>query len=286
MFDAKALPIEQIERAPEGTQQAQLSPHPEALRFAEESGILEPVVVRPTGNPGFPRYELLSGESSWTIAQQLLLPTVPALILLGLSDREAALYRKVHQQVHRQRLGGALDTDDDPLQWAEFARAFLQEKRRQQPAYSQRALAQELQLPETTLSHGFRMLDRLHPAAREALRERQITLGHAKALTGIPKQEQPRVVDRIVIRGASVRDIERAARERRAGRSTAITEGIYRRPADAARLEGELSRHLGVPVTLAFDRTCGRGTVTLAFDNLEIFDGILDRLGLAHLHET
>ena len=91
------------------------------------------------------------------------------------------------------------------------------------------------------------MLDHLHPAARDALRQRQITQGHAKALTGIPKQEQPRVVDRIVIRGASVRDIERAARERRAGRTTEFTEGIYRRPADDARMERELSDHLGAP---------------------------------------
>jgi ParB family chromosome partitioning protein len=47
---------------------------------------------------------------------------------------------------------------------------------------------------------------------------------------------------------------------------------------NVVRLENELMELIGTPVTLSYDVT-GRGQLSIAFDNLEILEGILERLG-------
>jgi hypothetical protein len=44
------------------------------------------------------------------------------------------------------------------------------------------------------------------------------------------------------------------------------------------RLENELMELIGTPVTLSYDVTV-RGQLSIAFDNLEILEDILERLG-------
>ena len=52
-------------------------PSAEDIRFAEQSGILTPVLVRQTGNKAFPEFELLGEEKSWFIALRIYGPEQP-----------------------------------------------------------------------------------------------------------------------------------------------------------------------------------------------------------------
>ena len=58
---------------------------------------------------------------------------------------------------------------------------------------------------------------------------------------------------------------------------TSQMEGSAKDP-NVVRLENELTDLIGTSVTLSYDAN-GRGQLSIAFDNLEILEGILERLG-------
>jgi ParB-like chromosome segregation protein Spo0J len=279
--EAKRIPIELIVLSRYARTQRLPTYDPRALALAREAEILAPVVVRSIGNPGFPRYELLTGEESWAIAQQLLLATVPAVILDGLSEAEVKRYVEVHGRASAlHRHGDRLDQGDDPLEWADTALRHLVEERKQRPGYSQKEAARTFGLDHTTLSHGLRMVRELRPVARAALRRGGITLGHAKALTAFKGTEQDRMVERILVNQASVRTTEEAAAARRTGRTASISRGVYQRDLELVRLEGLIATVTGIPVSIEYHQERKGGRVILDFADLDGFDAILDRLGV------
>ena len=280
--EAKRIPIELIARSPYARDHGLPSVDPRALALAREAEVLAPVVVRPIGNPGFPRYELLTGEESWAIAQHLLLPTVPAVILNGLSEAETRRYVEVHGNTAKpHRHDKHLRLGDDPLEWADTAFRHLVEERKRRPRYSQKEAARTFGLDHTTLSHGLRMVRKLRPAARAALCRGGITLGHAKALTAFTGTEQDRMVERILVHQASVRAIEEAAAARRAGRTAPISRGVYKRDLEVVRLEGLMETVTGIPVSIEYHKEQKGGRVILEFADLDGFDAILARLGVS-----
>jgi ParB family transcriptional regulator, chromosome partitioning protein len=279
--EVKRISIELIALSRYAREQRVAAVDPTALKFARETGILAPVVVRAIGNAAFPRYELLSGNQSWAIAQRLLIPNVPAMVLVGLSEAEARAYVEV-----QERIAGPLgrsdqsDANDDPLAWAEIAYEHIAEERKRGRIYSQKDAARMLGLDQTTLSHGLRMIGRLRSTARAALRKGSITLGHAKALTAFVGIEQDLMVERIVVLQASVRATEEAAAARREGRTAEISRGVYKRDIDLVRLEEHISAVTGIPSAIEYDLNKKAGRVILKFADLDAFDSILARLGV------
>lgn len=279
--EVKRIPIELIALSRYARERRLPVLDPQALALARETEIIAPVVVRAIGNPGFPRYELLSGAASWAIAQHLLVPSISAVILDGLSEAEARAYVEVHEKLARpSQSGGERNQGGDPLEWAEAASQHLSEERKRKPGYSQKEAARRLGLDYTTLSHGLRMITRLGSTARAALRRGSITLGHAKALTAFAGIEQDQLVERIVSHQASVRTIEEAAASHRAGRTAWISRGIVKRDIELVRLEGRIAAVTGIPVTIEYHQEKRTGRVILEFADLDMFDAILARLGV------
>lgn len=279
--DVKRIPIELIALSRYAREQRLAVVDPRALRFARETEILAPVVVRAVGSIAFPRYELLSGSESWAIAQRLLFPAVPAVVLDGLSEAEAQAYVEVQERISAPlRHRGQEEHGDDPLAWAESAYTHIAEERKHNPGYSQKEASRTLGLDHTSLSHGLRMIGKLRSAARIALRKGSITLGHAKALTAFTGVEQDLMVERIVVHQASVRVTEEAAAARREGRTADISRGVHKRDIDLVRLEGHISAATGIPSTIEYNPNTKAGRVILEFADLDAFDTILARLGV------
>lgn len=280
---ARRLPIELIVLSPYARERRLPSVDPRALELARETDIVTPAVVRSIGHPGYPRYELLSGAEGWAIAQHLCLPSIPVVILEGLNESEVREYVEAHERWPYALGDGEPEARGmDPLAWAEEALRHIDEERRRRGAYSQKEAARVLGVDHTSLSHGLRMLRRLRGPARAALKNGAISLGHAKALTAFSGAEQDRIVEGILIHHASVRKTEEAAAAYRAGAGATIGGRFYKRDLDLARLEERITAVTGVPATIHYDNAKRKGSVTLAFADLDAFDTILDRLGVTY----
>src|SRR5690554_473882 len=94
------LPIEMISR---GKYQPRRDMHPEALEELAESikaqGVMQPIVVRPTGND---RYEIIAGERRWRATQLAGLDKIPAVVR-DVPD-EAAIAMALIENIQREDL--------------------------------------------------------------------------------------------------------------------------------------------------------------------------------------
>jgi len=252
------LPIDLIRP---GTYQARRSFDPE--RIAElaasirESGVVQPVVVRSLDDG----YELLAGERRWRAAQQAQLHEIPAILRDDLSDDEAMVLGLI-ENLQRESL--------TPIE-AAAGLQFLADHYELTHAEAAKRIGKSREY----VSNYLRLLKLAEPV-QKLVNERLLTLGHAKALAGLPAAMQPGMAMDAVSGGWSVRVLE--SRCRAALKDRTAGERAPRRDAQWQALERELTEALGNKVAIDFDGA--RGELRVAFHSLDEFDGILERLGV------
>ena len=125
------------------------------------------------------------------------------------------------------------------------------------------------------VSNYLRLLKLAEPV-QKLVNERLLSLGHAKALAGLPLASQRGMAMDAVSGGWSVRVLE--SRCRSALKRPAAGDALPRRDAQWQALERDLTDKLGNKVSIDFDGT--KGELRVAFHSLDEFDGILQRLGV------
>jgi ParB family transcriptional regulator, chromosome partitioning protein len=216
---------------------------PEALAelaaSIKTSGILQPIVVRGRGD----RYEILVGERRWRAAQQAGLSRVPVLIREA-SDADALELALVEN---------LLREDLNPLEEAEAYHRLMAEF-----AWTQDEVARRIGKDRSSIANALR-LRRLPDVIQEDLRAGRLTMGHARALLGLPTAAaQLRLRGQILAQDWSVRTTEAGVRQSRPRLPQA-----RRRPAEIEALEEELRLALGTRVRLA--GSLNRGRIELPF---------------------
>jgi ParB family chromosome partitioning protein len=224
-----------------------LSPNPHQPRkgFREEaldelaasiksSGILQPIVARRRGE----RYEILVGERRWRAAQLAGLERVPVLVR-DATDVEALELALVEN---------LLREDLNPLEEADAYQRLLGEF-----AWTQEDLATRIGRDRSSIANALR-LRRLPEVIQEDLREGRLTMGHARALLGLPTAAaQLRLRERILAQDWSVRATEAGVRQARRVRPRG-----RRRAPELDALEESLRLALGTRVRLVGTPTRGR----------------------------
>ena len=126
------------------------------------------------------------------------------------------------------------------------------------------------------ISNTLRLLQ-LPPSIQRAVREGQLTMGHARALLGTPDRAfQEAMAKRIVKEDLSVRQVEEAVRARNDGAGTeptAVEVPGRMRPAGLAELEELLGDHLDTRVKIRLGAG-GKGTMTIDFAGLDDLERI------------
>lgn len=223
---------------------------PEALDELAASirttGVLQPLVVRRRGE----RYEILVGERRWRAARQAGLARVPAIVREA-SDAEALQLALVEN---------LLREDLNPLEEAEAYQRLMAEL-----GWTQEELARRIGKDRSSVANALRLL-RLPDVIQEDLRTGRLTMGHARALLGLPTATaQLRVRDQILAQDWSVRATERGVRQRR-------RVARVRRAPDVEALEEELRLALGTRVHVV--GTLNRGRVELPYRSAEELERI------------
>ncbi len=247
-------------------QQPLLWPTADELARAREFGLIEPVIVRPLPGTRPPDYEILFGLKRWLLAQRLSLATVP-IIVRAVSDETARRW------VTADNHDGSME---NPLA---IARAL---QRRVAQGLTVAAAGRELGLSRTDASHRLRML-RLTPEILARVAAGELAPGTARALVGLPPEQQRALAKRILHERLSARQVEALAKVwKTAGGDpapAAKTASSTGDDPDQARLERALAEHLGTPAAVRYT-AAGGGQLVIDFDNLDILEGVLERLGL------
>jgi len=202
----------------------------ELAESIKEKGILEPLVVRKSGDG----YELIVGERRWRAAQKAGLKDVPVL-LKNVSDREA-LELTLVENLQREDLG--------VLEEAEGYRQLIEEFH-----FTQEELAKRIGKDRTSVTNTLRLL-RLPGKVREKLADSSLSPGHGRALLGLLTEEDQEEISRSVIRkGLSVRETERLVR-RWGKREPATATAGASDDLDRKQLQEDLRRFLSTRVSI------------------------------------
>jgi ParB family transcriptional regulator, chromosome partitioning protein len=223
----------------------------------EANGLLQPVLVRPSSTGG---YELVAGERRLRAATQLGWPDIP-VVVRDIDDRTLLTLALVE---NLQR------TDLNAVEEAEGYQRLIDEF-----GLTQQRVAEIVGKDRTTVANTLRVLQ-LPPSVRRMVQQRELTLGHARALLAFEDERAMSDVAReVVAKGLSVRDVEARARRARPEKRHPIVKTQNRSYSEIQRLEDQLRRHLQTDIEITVSRDY-RGSIAISFYSADDLERLLD----------
>jgi ParB family chromosome partitioning protein len=256
------IPVDLLQR---GRYQPRLDMRPESLQELADSiraqGVVQPIIVRPlTVRPGEQlRYEIIAGERRWRAAQMAGLHDVPAVIR-RVPD-EAAVAMSLIENIQRENL--------NPLEEARALDRLIREFE-----MTHQTAADAVGRSRAAVSNLLRLLE-LGDDVKHLVEQRQLEMGHARALLGLTAaRQQAEVAQLVAKKGLSVRETE--ALVRRLANPPPPAEPRREDP-NIRRLEQDLAGKLGARV-LFQHTSSGRGKLVINYNSLDELDGILEHI--------
>ena len=227
-----------------------------------EVGILQPIVVRRSGESG---YELVAGERRLRAAKVAGLATVPVV----LRDTEDAdlLREALIENIHRQDLG--------PIELAEAFRQLLEDL-----GLKQEELADRVGVSRSHIANTIRLLQ-LPLETQQLLTDARIQAGHARALLALGDADAVNTLAlRVAAEDLSVRETEDLVRrylepptEVETPTDVATTPAT---DAGMAEVEEILSEQLATRVQIQYGKK--RGRVIIEFGSVDDLDRIVSEI--------
>jgi len=234
----------------------------ELVKSVEEHGIIQPITVRRTENNS---YQLITGERRIRAAEKAGLKRIPAYVREAGDENmlELALVENIQRE------------DLDAIEVAISYQRLIEEF-----DLTQEALGDRVGKKRATIANYLRLLN-LPVEIQTGIREKKISMGHARALAGIEDIDyQVEVFSRILAQDLSVRQVESLAKK---SKNTELSGEI---PVEEVRSDYEdlrehLSHYFGA--TIGFKRSNkGSGQIVIPFksdEDLRRIVSILDKPG-------
>jgi ParB family chromosome partitioning protein len=256
----REIPVEMVDVNPFQTRSVM---DPEQLKELADSitanGVVQPILLRPQKDG---RFQLIAGERRWRASMQAGKKTIPA-ILRQVSD-EQAMEITIVENLQR--------ADLNPM---EQARAF--ERLGREFHMTQEQMAQRTGKDRVSVANYLRLL-RLPQSVQTKVEGGELSMGHAKALLGIPHAGTlEKAAQRVLSLSLSVRQTENLVQ----GMLNPDKNKKEPKPEpevdpNVREVKDQLQRALGLKVTIE-DKN-GRGRVIIEYSKLEEFDGLLEQL--------
>lgn len=226
----------------------------------QASGLLQPIAVRARKDG---RYELIAGERRFRAAGRLGWTTIPAYVR-DVSD-EQMLSLALVENLQREDL--------NPIEEAEGYRQLINDF-----GLAHQQVAQAVGKDRSTITNALRLLA-LPEDVQQLVRDGSLTLGHARALLGVPSGTSlTELAQRVVSQRLSVREVERLVQEAkpasRRARDPEPTLAVSEVP-EVRRLTDRLRRFLQTDVAVHVDSS-GRGEVRIRFYSADDFNRVFE----------
>jgi len=229
----------------------------------KELGIIQPITLRKLSNN---KYQIIAGERRFRAAKIAGLITIPAFVREA--GDETMLEMALVENIQREDL--------DAIEIALSYQRLIDECK-----LTQETLSDKVGKKRSTISNYLRLL-RLPAVIQKAIREQEITMGHARALINIQEPETQIMVYRQVVKyDFSVRKTEEIVRKIGSDDGEgAPVKKITPFPDEYRDLKNHLAKHFNTGVVLKINEL-GKGKIEIPFDDpkdLERIIGIFDKL--------
>lgn len=225
-------------------------------------GIIQPITVRRLDENA---YQLISGERRLQASKLLGLSTIPAYLRIA-NDQEM-LEMALIENIQREEL--------DAMEIATSYQRLLFECN-----LKQEELGERVGKKRTTVNNYLRLL-KLPPDIQAALRDKKLSMGHARALINIEDiATQLLLLKKIVEEEWSVRKVEEYVRSlsTNIGKETDKTSTKKQLPVEMQRIQNKLSSHFGTKISIK--KEGNKGEIKIPFLSEDDFNRILELLQL------
>lgn len=228
----------------------------ELAHSIRSNGILQPIIVRPVGTGNL--YEIIAGERRWRAAQRVGLDKIDCLVN-SYSDKQAAAAAAI-ENLNR--------SDLNPIEEAQAYKKLIE-----QFHYSHEEVAATIGKSRTKITNSLRLLS-LDSKVSQMLINGKLSESHGKIMAGLDQKEQVKLAATCIDKKLSVRDLEKILKNS----TTNLEKPNPKIPTEIKRLESDISEYLGSKVEITDKK--GRGYLKIHYQNLDILDGILEKIGL------
>mgnify|MGYP001052821344 CR=1 FL=1 len=218
-----------------------------------EVGIIQPITVR---KAGFNHYQLISGERRYRASKLAGLKTIPAYIRLA--DDQSMLELALVENIQREDL--------DAIEVALSYKRLMEECELNQEQLSERVGKQR-----STVTNYMRLL-KLQPLIQAGIRDKMISMGHARALINVEDEDIQLAIYRDVIaKDLSVRRVEEIVRNMKKAPKDTPKKPVL--PEEYRKLRLQLREYFNTEIDLSRGKT-GKGKISISFEN----DSDLERI--------
>lgn len=229
----------------------------------KEVGIIQPLTLRKIAEN---RYQLIAGERRFRASKRAGLKKVPAYIRQ--SDDDKMLELALVENIQREDL--------DAIEVALSYQRLIDECN-----LTQEVLSERVGKKRSTVSNYLRLL-KLPAVVQKAIREREISMGHARAIINVKDPEtQIMIYKQIVAYDFSVRKTEEIVRKLNSEESkSGAAKKADKFPKEYEQLKNHLSKHFNTNVDFKMNNK-GKGQIVIPFKTgkeLERIIGIIDNL--------
>jgi ParB family chromosome partitioning protein len=235
----------------------------ELVMSVQEHGIIQPITVRRAEDNS---YQLITGERRLKAAQRVGLKRIPAYVREAGDDKmlELALVENIQRE------------DLDAIEVAISYQRLIEEF-----SLTQEGLGGRVGKKRATVANYLRLLN-LPAEVQTAIREKKISMGHARALAGIDdKDYQMEVFSKILSQDLSVRNVENLSKKARTTGYAKKTPEVENIRSDYEDLREHLSHYFGA--NIEFKRSNkGNGQIVIPFksdEDLQRIVSVLDKPG-------
>lgn len=248
----------------------EVNPHQPRINFDQKAldelaasirtyGLIQPITVRPVTNG---KYQLISGERRLRAAKIAGLTEIPAYVRTA--DDLQSLQMALVENVQRENLNA--------IEIAVSYQRLLDEC-----ALSHEELSIKVGKDRTTITNYLRLL-KLSRDAQIAVRDKLITMGHARAIITIDDDIiQSKIVKEIVNNALSVRQTESLVKKFNQNSSPGKTKVKINLSDNLVNFSTDLSKKLNSKVKISKELS-GKGKILIPFSSEEELHKIIEKL--------
>lgn len=214
----------------------------------KQHGIIQPITVRKLG---YDQYQLISGERRFRASQLAQLTDIPAYIRVA--NDQAMLEMGLIENIQREDL--------DPIEVSLSYKRLIDECN-----ITQEQLGEKVNKQRSTVTNFLRLL-KLPAVIQKAVRDKDISMGHARALLSIENEDKQLAIFALAVENElSVRQLEELAR----GEKLQFKPKVSRIEKPFTIEDKQIAKKLEKVFSKSFDfkrNPKGTGSITLSFSN-------------------